>query len=1064
MALVYRGVAGRWLVEDLGRWLIIQTTMRYTDGQMRWTLCLLLCSLATAQTLTPSLLKLVEWRQIGPSRGGRVEAVAGDPSKPLVFYFGATGGGVWKTEDAGITWRNLSDGQFQTGSVGAIAVAPSNPDVIYVGMGEACFRGDTSHGDGVYKSTDGGKTWTNVGLAATRHIARIRIHPKDPDTVYVAAFGDGFGPSPDRGVFRTPDGGKSWKKVLYRDENSGAIDLTLDAGNPRLLYASLLEFRRFPWAVRSGGAGTGLFKSTDGGDTWTELTNNPGLPGGLKGRIGIAQSPAKPDRVWAIVDAETGKKGVFRTDDGGGTWQRISDYAELTQRPWYYHHIFADPKDPDTVYVLNIGAWKSTDGGKTWQAFRPPHGDHHDLWIDPANPERMIEGNDGGGTISLNGGKSWSTLLNQPTAQIYHVVSDNQFPYHVCGAQQDNSSICLPVRSDYGSISLAESFSPANSESGYLAINTKDPNIIYMGDHHWLYRYDHRTHQSRDISPNPETHYGWGAADINFRFQWTFPVMTSPHDSRVLYTTSQFVHRTTNEGQSWERISPDLTRHDPSKLEKTPYFGNEKVGEYWGPITRDNTGVEWYSTVFAFAESPIKKDLLWAGSDDGYVHVSVDGGRKWRNVTPKNLPDFALISIVEPSWHDPAVAYVAATRYKLQDRKPYLFKTTDYGSTWTQITTGIPDGDFTRVIREDPARRGMLYAGTETGVYVSNNDGVTWQSFRLNLPAVPVHDLLVHRSQKGLSHDLIAATHGRGFWVIDDVALLQQVQAPVTALFPPPQTVRVRVDTALPGGVSGDDPSAGKNPPSGVLIPYFLEGKPTEPVVIVITDSNGKEIRKWSSADAASESAGRRGRPASVARVTTEPGANRFIWNMLYPAARVTPGTTLPGPPLAPMAPSGLYHVSLTVDGKTYTEPFRIVTDPRVPYPEGELAEQFSFLMAVRDLLTRTHDAVREIRDARKKAEEWAAQGGEDRKQEVAAFNDRLYPIEERLTQYRAKAGQDLSNYPVGIDSKLVVLGQLASKGDAPPTEQSYERFRELSEAVAKYRTAAEEVIRGWKH
>lgn len=1021
--------------------------------------------LAGLLAVDPSYLKLLEWRSAGPSRGGRVEAVAGDPANKLVFYMGATGGGVWKTGDGGITWRNISDGVFKTGSVGAIAVAPSNPSVIYVGMGEACFRGDTSHGDGVYKSTDAGRTWKNIGLAATRHIARIRVHPSNPDAVYVAAFGDGFGPSEDRGVYRSNDGGATWKKILYRTPDAGAIDLVLDPHDPQVLYASLLEFRRFPWGVRSGGAATGLFKSTDGGDTWKDLTNQPGMPAGLKGRIGIAQSPVKPERVWAIIDAPIGRKGMFRTDDAGATWTRVSDNAELTQRPWYYHHIFADTKDPETVYALNIGMWKSTDGGKTYQQMQPPHGDNHDLWIDPQDPARMIEGNDGGATVSYNAGRSWSTLFNQPTAQIYHVVTDQQWPYRLYGPQQDNSSLSLPSRSDFGRVSNEEIYSYGNSESGYPAVNTKDPNIIYFGDHHWLYRHDHHTNQTRDISPNPETWYGWGAADINFRFQWTFPVMTSPHDSKVIYTTSQFVHRSTNEGQSWEIISPDLSRHDPSKLEKTPSYKDETIGEYWGPVTRDNTGVEWYSVIFAFAESPVKKDLLWAGSDDGYVQVSQDGGKHWTNVTPKGLPDFALISIIDPSPHDPGTAYVAATRYKLQDRRPYLFKTTDYGRTWTQITHGIPDSDFTRVIREDPGRRGLLYAGTETGVYVSFDAGSNWQPLQLNLPAVPVHDLVVHRSADGLTHDLIAATHGRGFWIIDNVGLLGQIADRKTeealALFAPAPTVRERIANGPVARFGGGD-AGGANPSPGVVIPYYLTGKPSGPVTISIADQNGTVIRTFSSADAAPVEGGTRRARGAASAVTVNAGANRFVWNMLYPPARILPGTTLNGPPFAPTAASGTYQVTVTADGRNATQSFRIATDPRVTYPAGQLAEQFSFLMAVRDKLSETHDVVRQIRDLRKQAEAWAANDPQ-RAAEVKALNDKLYPIEERLSQYRARAAQDLSNYPTGIDAKLTQLASLASMGDAPPTQQSYSRFQELSKAVAERRAAVEGIAAEWK-
>ncbi len=1001
----------------------------------------LLLAVAGQSAVDPAYLKLLEWRPIGPSRGGRSLAVAGDPRNKSVFYFGATGGGVWKTEDAGITWRNVSDGYFGTGAVGAIAVAPSDPNVVYAGMGETCVRGNVSHGDGVYKSADGGKTWTRAGLESTRHIARIRIHPLDPNLVYVAALGDPFGPSPDRGVYRSKDGGKTWEKILFRNEQAGAIDLTVDPGNPQTMYAALLEIRRFPWAIRSAGPGSGIFKTTDGGDHWTEITNHPGLPDGLKGRIGIALSPARPNRVWAIIDAETGKKGLFRTDDAGATWQRITDNANLTQRPWYYHHIFADPKDPDTVYVLNIQMWKSSDGGKSFAQVRPPHGDHHDLWIDPADPQRMIEANDGGGTISFNGGRSWSSIYNQPTAQMYHVITDNQFPYRVYGAQQDNTTIAVPSRSDYGVITAEEWYSVGGGESGYIAVHSKDPNIVYAGDHHWLYRYDNRTKQIRDISPSPETHYGWGSRDINHRFQWTYPVVLSPHDPGVLYATAQHVFKTTNEGQSWEIISPDLVRGDPSRLESTPSYGNEKTGEYWGPITRDNTGVEWYSTIFAFAESPVKKDLLWAGSDDGYVHVSQDGGKHWSNVTPKDLAEFALISILDPSPHDPAVAYVAATRYKLQDRRPYLYKTADYGKTWTRITNGIPENDFTRAIREDPGRRGLLYAGTETGVYVSFDDGANWQSLRLNLPVVPIHDLAVKDG------DLVAATHGRSFWILDNVGLLHQLNdrafQDAVHLFKPADTVRLRAGASLTlrgeGAGGGGGEAEGRNPPPGVMIHYFLKSRPAGEVTIIIADAQGQAIRTFSS------------------KAPAEPGANRFLWDMRYPAARILPGTTLHGRPEGPLAAPGAYQVKLTVDGQTQTETFRILRDPRVPYTDQDLVAQHKFLMAVRDKMTETHDTVRKIREFRKQVEEAEKLAGG-----AKTINEKLYRIEERLSQYRAKATQDLTNYPVGIDDKLLVLARLASKADAPPTQPEEDLLKDLSARLAKHVAAFEETRAEW--
>ena len=1007
---------------------------------------------ATAQgPVDASYLKLLQWRLVGPSRGGRSVAVAGDPRSRLVFYLGTAGGGLWKTENGGIAWRNISDNFFKTASVGAIGVAPSDPNIIYVGMGESCFRGDASYGDGVYKSTDGGKTWANVGLVATRQIARIRVDPRNPNTAFVAAFGDGFGPGPDRGVYRTRDGGATWEKILFRSDAAGAIDLSMDPNHPDVLYASLLEFQRFPWGLRSAGPGTGLFKTTDGGDHWTELTNNPGMPAGIKGRIGVALSPARPERVWALVDAETGKKGLFRSDDGGASWKLTSNMAGLTVRPWYFHHVFADPKDPDTVWVLNIQMYKSTDGGANFVEVRPPHGDNHDLWIDPNDTNRMIQANDGGGTVTFDGGKSWSTEMNQPTAQLYHVTTDSRFPYRLYSAQQDAGTISVPSRSDFGAITEAEYYTVGGGEAGYIAVRQDDPDVIVAGEHHALERYDLRDKQNQDIGPWPESNWGWGDRAMKYRFQWTYPVVRSPHDPNILYVTSQFVHRSKDEGKTWEIISPDLTRHDPSKLEPMPSYGDPISTQYWGPITRDDTGVEWYSTVFAFAESPAKKDLLWAGSDDGYVQVSQDGGKRWTNVTPKDLPEFALISVLEPSPTDPATAYLAATRYKLRDQHPYLYRTHDYGKTWTKITTGIPDDDFTRVIRQDPQQPGLLFAGTETSVYVSFDDGDHWQSLRLNLPAVPVHDLMVKNG------DLLAATHGRSFWILDNVALLHQFTPAAlstsTHLFAPGTAVRFRANAQLvdPGPAAG---SEGRNPPNGVVVEWYTRQAPPGEVSLTFLDSQGREIRTFNSSP---------GEPTAT-RVPARPGANRFVWNLRYPWANVIAGTTLRSRRQAPLALPGKYQVTLKIGGRTYTQSFDVVKDPRVNVDDAGLAEQFKFLMAVRDKLTETHDTVRKIREMRRQAGDAVRKAGgtPDADRLTVALkrlDDKLYPIEERLSQFRAKDIQDLTNYGNGIDDKLANLMDLAGRADARPTKAEYDVLDYLSGQL-KQREDALDLVR----
>ncbi|HXV86859.1 MAG TPA: glycosyl hydrolase [Gemmatimonadales bacterium] len=1022
----------------------------------RTTLILLLSTTlapaGAAQAVDSTYLNLLEWRSVGPSRGGRVVAVAGDPRDRMTFYQGTTGGGVWKTEDGGINWRNVSDGFVQTGSVGAIAVSLSDPLVVYVGMGEACFRGNSTHGDGMYRSGDGGVTWSHVGLAPTRQIGRVVVHPTDPNLVYVAALGDAWGPSTERGVYRSRDGGRTWQKILYRDQNTGAIDIVFDPSNPRVLYASLLQLRRFPWGFTSAGPGTGLFKTTDGGDNWTEITGNPGLPDGLKGRIGITVSPANPNRVWAIIDAELGKKGVFRSDDAGSTWTRTNENANLTQRPWYYHHIVADTHDANTVYVLNVQFWKSTDGGVTFSTVRVPHGDNHDLWIDRDDPRRMVVAHDGGASVTFNGGGSWSDILNQPTAQLYHVVTDSRAPYRLYASQQDNTSISVPSRSDFGSITIEDWYTIGGGEDGYIAVKTDDPDIIYSADHHWLTRYDHRTKQVKDISPNPETHYGWGSADINYRFWWTYPVMTSPHDPNLLYAGSQVVFRTRNEGQSWEVISPDLTRHDPRTLETTPSYTNPQVEEYWGPITREAYGPEWYATIFALAESPVEKGVIWAGSDDGYIHVTRDDGRTWTNVTISDLPEFSLISIIEPSAHAAGTAYVAATRYKLSDLNPYLYRTTDFGRTWTRINTGIPVGDFTRVIREDPGRPGLVFAGTERGVFVSFNAGDSWQRLQRNLPVVPVHDLAWKEG------DLVAATHGRSFWIMDNVALLRQFTPQALAapahLFAPRTTVRWSAGQDAVG-TFGNSGAAGQNPPDGVVVQWYLKSAPAGPVTVSLLKGSDL-IRRYTSpapgapAPAAGVGGGGGFGGGGVARVPANAGANRFVWDLRYPPATVLQGAVFQGSPNGPRAAPGSYRVEVTVGGQTMSQPFTIVRDPRTSFTDAQLQDQFDFLIGVRDQLTETMNVVRGARGMRDTATARVQQvgGGAEPTQALRALNDKLYPLEERLVQYRARAGQDLIAQPTGIDSKLARLMSFAQMGDGPPTEGARALLVRLTEEV----------------
>ncbi|HEY8598327.1 MAG TPA: glycosyl hydrolase [Thermomicrobiales bacterium] len=1021
--------------------------------------------MATEERLTQvpsSALQALRWRHVGPFRGGRVIAVAGHPTEPATFYMGSTGGGVWKTEDGGTYWENCSDGFFARASVGALAVAESDPNVIYAGMGESTIRSNVSHGDGVYKSVDGGRTWAPSGLAATRNIGKVRVHPRDADLVYVAALGHAHGANPERGVYRSQDGGKTWELILFRSEEAGAVDLSIDATNPRILYAAFWEGVHRAHELISGGPGSAIFRSTDGGDTWEELSNKPGMPGGPLGRIGVSASPARAGRVWAIIEAKAG--AVLRSDDWGETWTRVNEGGEVRQRPWYYMHIFAHPTEPETVWVLNLAAWSSTDGGKTFTQRFFPHEDHHDLWIDPRNPQRMVEGNDGGAVVSFNGGNSWSTIYNQPTTEFYHVTTDNQTPYRLYGAQQDNSTMSVPSRSNVQAITAAETFEVGGGESGYIAVHPQNPDIIYAGSFAGVItRFDRRTGQRQNIAAWPEEGAGWGAKDIRYRFNWTFPIVLSPHDPNVLYITSQHVHRSTDEGHSWQRISPDLTRNDPAKM-----------GPSGGPITTDSNGMDYYCTIFAFAESPLARGTLWAGSDDGLVHLSRDGGASWRDVTPPGLPTWSLISIIEPSPHDPAVAYVAADRHRHDDFAPYLYKTNDYGQTWTAIVSGIPADDFARVIREDPERRGLLYAGTEAGLWVSFDDGDHWQTLRQNLPVVPIHDLAVKDG------DLVAATHGRGFWILDDLTSLRTLTHEALAdeaFLPAPRpTIRYRSVRGFtkPGGdgksymmigttgvatrpVAGPDGEkiqrfldAGHNPPDGVVITYLLRDKPTAEVTLTFLDAEGAAIASYSS-----RSAEERGTdPAKTVVVPTAAGLNRFAWNAQYPDARNVKGAIYRSSDVTgPLAPPGMYQVRLTVGERSWTQPFALVKDPRVTASDEAVREQFAFLLEIRDKLSATNDAIRQIRAIREQSGAWQARAegqatGEAISEAARALKEELTAIEEELIQTRWKSSRDALTAPSKLNVKLATLLGVVGGADAAPTAQAREVFASVSARV----------------
>jgi photosystem II stability/assembly factor-like uncharacterized protein len=998
----------------------------------------------------PDLLKALQYRSIGPYRGGRSAAVAGVPSQPFVFYYGATGGGVWKTTDGGINWESVSDGSvFGTGSVGAIGISDSDPNTIYVGMGESPIRGNVSHGDGVYKSTDGGKTWKRMGLEDTRQIPRIRVHPKNPDLVYVAALGHVWGPNDQRGVFRSKDGGKNWEKVLTRGNKAGAIDLILDPSNPNTIYAGFWEVYRKPWTLESGGPGGGIFKSTDGGDTWTELTRNNGMPKGTVGKIGLAVSPANPDRLWAIVEAEDG--GVFRSDNGGTTWTKVNEERRLRQRAWYYTRIYADPKNVDTVYILNTGFYRSNDGGRTYAAISVPHGDNHDLWIAPDDPNRMIESNDGGANVSFNGGRSW-TEQDQPTAQFYRVALDNDFPYNIYGAQQDNSTVRIASRTMEGGIGTSDWYDVGGGESGWVAPSPKDSQIVFAGSYGGLTtRYDRRTGQLRDINPYPNNPMGAGADVLKYRFQWNFPLLFSPHDANKLYCAANVLFMSTDEGSSWQIISPDLTRNDKTKQ-----------GSSGGPITKDNTSVEYYATIFTVMESPLQAGTIWTGSDDGLVHLSRDGGKNWSNVTPPAgiMPEWIQINSIEASPNDPATAYVAATMYKWDDNKPYLYKTSDYGKTWKKITNGIPDTTFTRVIREDPNKRGLLYAGTETGMYVSFDNGEHWQPFQLNLPIVPITDLAIHKREK----ELVVATQGRSFWILDDLPVVHQLMdaggfsaAGETQLFKPKESYR------MPGGAGfplGPTATVGRNPANGVVVYYSLKAKPENEVALEFLDSGGKSIRKLTArmrrpTDApaatpapAGEGGGFGG--GAAPSVPTEVGLNRFVWDTRYQDAVRFPGMILwagetRGPKLAP----GTYQVKLTVDGKAFTQNFEIKADPRLSAMPADYAKQAELGLKIRDKLSETNNAIIQIRDVRKQVEDLLKRvAGQPNFKVVndagTALNKNLTAIEETLYQTKNQSSQDPLNFPIRLNNKLAALGGVVGSAEAAPTAQSYAVYDEV--------------------
>ncbi|MDA7980765.1 MAG: hypothetical protein MPJ50_18570 [Pirellulales bacterium] len=960
----------------------------------------------------------LRWRNIGPNRGGRSLSATGSPGRPNEYYFGATGGGLWKTVDGGTSWEPVTDGQLTSSSVGAVAVAETNPDIVYIGMGEVQLRGSITQGDGVYRSTNGGKTWRHLGLEETQAISRIRIHPTDPNIVYVAALGHPYGNNEERGVFRSTDGGNTWEKVLYISDKAGAADLIIDRNNPKVLYASTWQVYRKAWKMWGGGPDSKLFKSVDGGDTWIELTKNPGMPEGPVGKIGITVSPADSDRVWAIVEANEG--GVFRSDDGGWTWQQTNKERKLRQRAFYYSRIYADPWDRDIVYCLNTGFYKSTDGGVTFNTqIRVPHGDNHDLWIDPNNPLRMINANDGGGNVSVNGGETW-TEQDFPTAQLYHVMTTSDVPYHVAGAQQDNSTVAVP--SDGWRNMQARGpnhgwyYSVGGGESGWITQHPQDKNIFYAGSQGALLtRYDRSTGQIRDIQVYPRFFSGEPASTLPERWQWTFPIMFSPLDSSVMYTCSQHVWKTTDDGQSWDKISPDLTYHD-----------SETLGMSGGEITMDMNGPEIYATVFALAPSNHDKSTIWAGSDDGMIHITRDGGDSWQNITPPNLPKFSRVSIIDESPHEPGTAYVAANRYQVDDRDPYVFRTYDYGKTWTKIVNGIKSGHFARAVREDPERPGLLFLGTEHGVYFSLNDGDLWQSLQLNLPNTPIRDLVVK------DDDVVVGSHGRGFWILDDIRPLRQITPELSKqeaiLFAPADAIR---------GVYN------------ATIQYFL-AKPAETILIEILDAEGNIVRSFTRDQ----------------KSATAAGLNRFSWDLTYAGATSFNGMIIwsARPQRGPKAPPGDYQVRLTVGDFVETHPFKIKMNPNLTgITSTDLQAQFDLASQIRDKTSAANEAVILVRSLRQQLKERLEQVNDSEfKQLAQTFMKEISAIEQELYQVQNRSNQDPLNFPIKLNNRLASLRRSVENGDARPTDGAYRVFRELSEELEEQLTKLQTATNDW--
>jgi photosystem II stability/assembly factor-like uncharacterized protein len=989
-----------------------------------FSLCLIFTTLNfNAQDFEQSDFSALEYRLIGPFRGGRSAAVTGVPNQPNLYYFGATGGGIWKTKDGGRSWENISDGFFG-GSIGAITVSKSDPNVIYVGGGEKTVRGNVSSGYGIWKSVDAGKTWTSSGLKTSRHIPRIAVDPTNHNIVYAGVLGNIYKPTQERGVYKSTDGGATWKKTLFANNQAGVVDLLIDPTNPRILYASTWNVQRTHYSLSSGGEGSALWKSTDRGETWTEISINEGFAEGTLGIIGVSVSPINNQRVWAMVENKD-QGGLYRSDNGGETWTKVNSDRNLRQRAWYYTRVYADTKDVDVVYVLNVRYHKSTDGGKTFSSYNAPHGDHHDLWIAPEDPNRMIIGDDGGAQVTYDGGETWSTYHNQPTSQFYRVTTDNHFPYRIYAAQQDNSTVRISHRTDGRYITEDDWESTAGGESAHIAVDPEDNDIVYGGSYDgFLTRLNHKTGTVRAINVWPDNPMGHGAEGMKYRFQWNFPILFSKHNPNRLYTFSQHVHVTENEGQSWDIISPDLTRNDPEKLKSSG-----------GPITQDNTSVEYYCTIFAAQESSITEGLLWVGSDDGLIHVTKDGGKSWENVTPKGMPEWMMINSIEPSAFDAGTCYVAGTKYKTGDFTPYLYKTTDYGKTWKKITDGINSEHFTRVLREDPKQKGLLYAGTETGMYISFNDGKNWQPFQLNLPIVPITDLTIK------DNNLIVATQGRSLWIIDDLTVLHQLYGSFSEgnkLFKPKDTYR------MSAGYRTGSKTAGTNHPNGVMTYFDLNkyDKENDEVSLTFFNQKGDTINSFSTKNKKKNT------------LEVKEGMNQFVWDMTYDGAEKLDDMILWWASLdGPRAIPGTYKVSLNVNSNVTSQTFNIVADPRAESSQADMQKQFDFITDVNKTMDKAHKSIKKIRNIKEQLTAFETQykGNDDLKELLEAakkLKEDFTKIEEALYQTQNRSGQDPLNFPIRLTNKLGHLNALVGMGDFAPTDQDVAVKNELTKKI----------------